>query len=116
MAKQITWVLEDHLCKGCGGRILRAVSGVGVTPGGNPVFRCADCGVTTSSMGPQSLCWCGFSHRQQHHMTAYRCLPFAVLKERPNLEAAFRACGCDPRRGEIGVVLERDMQTAENPE
>ncbi len=58
-------------------------------------------------MGPEVLCWCGFSHRHQH-CEPYRCLPFSVLKERPNLEAAFRACGCDPGRGEVGIVCERD--------
>jgi hypothetical protein len=107
--RKMTWVLEDHLCRACGGRILRCVSGAGPTGGGNPVFKCADCGASAASMGPDSLCWCGFSHRQQHDITAYRCMPFSVLKDRPELERAFRACGCDPGRGEVGIVLERDL-------
>lgn len=104
----ITWSLIDHLCKGCGGRMLRSASGAGATPGGNPIYRCADCGASTASMGPESLCWCGFNHRMQN-ATAYQCVPFSVLEERPELKAAFAACGCDPKRGEVGIMLERDF-------
>ena len=28
-ADKLTWALEDHLCRSCGGRILRSVSGAG---------------------------------------------------------------------------------------
>ena len=35
-AGKLTWALEDHLCRSCGGRILRSVSGAGMTPGGDP--------------------------------------------------------------------------------
>lgn len=107
--KPRTWVIEDHLCRGCGGRILRCVTGGGATGGGNPIFRCADCKQITSSMGPDSLCWCGFHHKHNHTMQAYRCLPFTILEERPELKRAFLACGCDPTRGEVGVILERDL-------
>jgi len=111
MAK-MTWVLEDHLCKKCGGRILRSASGAGMTPGGNPVFRCADCGASTVAMGPEDLCWCGFAHKHNHNATAYRCVPFSVLKDRPELASAFGACGCDPKRGgEVGIMLERDLRS-----
>ncbi len=106
---KMTWAIEDHLCRSCGGRILRCVEGAGMTPGGNPVFKCADCGKMTSGMGPEVLCWCGFSHRQ-NRTTAYRCLPFSILKERPELEQKFRACGCDPTRGEVGIVLEEGLK------
>jgi len=74
-----TWRLTDHLCKACGGRILQCATNCGITGGGNPVFRCADCGASASGMGPDVLCWCGFSHRGQHHMTAYLCKPFSIL-------------------------------------
>lgn len=109
MGDKRTWSLTDHVCKGCGGRILRCASGAGMTPGGNPVWRCADCGASTSSMGPDSLCWCGFSHRSQR-ATAYVCAPFSILKDRPELLIAFQACGCSPGRGEVGVMLERDFR------
>jgi hypothetical protein len=106
----MTWSLEDHLCRGCGGRILRCVKGQGMTPGGNPLFKCADCGNATASMGPSALCWCGFSHRQNHGDHGYICLPFSILAERPWLEDGFRACGCDPKRGEVGIMLVRDAR------
>lgn len=60
-----------------------------------------------SGIGPDVLCWCGFSHRN-NFLTTYQCVPFSVLKERPELEPAFRACGCDPARGEVGIMVERD--------
>lgn len=111
MVKQ-TWAIEDHLCSGCGGRILRCVTGNGMTPGGDPVYRCADCGKASSALGPDVLCWCGFHMRGNHHLSSYRCLSFAVLEKTPELEAAFKACGCDPKRGEVGVVLEADYRRA----
>jgi hypothetical protein len=60
-------------------------------------------------MGPAVLCWCGFSHRGNQD-NAYTCQSFAVLKEHPELLAAFHACGCDPEHGEVGVMLKRDLQ------
>lgn len=107
---QRTWILEDHLCRSCGGRILRCASGQGMTPGGNPVYQCADCGQSASGALPDVLCWCGLSHRGNAHVTPYVCLPFSILESRPELEPAFRACGCDPQRGEVGIMLERDFR------
>ena len=109
--KQQLWALTDHLCRGCGGRVLECMQGQGMTPGGNPVWKCADCGKTTSAFGPEALCWCGFSHKLNHNATAYVCRPFSILSERPELLAAFQACGCDPKRGgEVGIMLERDFR------
>lgn len=105
------WALEDHLCRSCGGRILRCVKGFGPTPGGNPVWKCADCGKSTSAMGADCLCWCGLSHKH-NNATAYRCASFDVLKTIPQLDSAFRACGCDPKHGEVGIMLERDFIAA----
>lgn len=82
-----------------------------MTPGGNPVFKCADCGKANASMGPETLCWCGYSHRGQN-ATAYICQPFTVLKERPQMLEAFRSCGCEPGRTEVGIMLERDYHNA----
>ena len=103
-----TWELEDHLCKVCGGRILRCASGAGPSPGGNPLYRCADCGVATTSMGPGALCWCGFGHRMQND-GAYSCVPFSILRDRPDLLSAFRSCGCEPGRSEVGIMLSKDL-------
>lgn len=98
-----TWVLVDHLCRKCGGRILKCVTNNGMTPGGNPWYKCADCG-NEHAGHPSDLCWCGMSHRNQSD-TPYVCLSFSILKEHPEYEQAFRACGCDPKRGEVGVAL-----------
>jgi hypothetical protein len=64
-------------------------------------------------MSPDALCWCGFAHKGQH-ATAYVCVPFSAIKDRPELKQAFLACGCDPDRGtsEVGIVLERDLRKA----
>lgn len=103
-----TWAIEDHLCRKCGGRILRCVTGNRVTGGGNPVFRCADCGAAQAAMGPQCLCWCGFSHRRQE-LNPYMCVPYSVLDEMPQLIRAFRDCGCDPEAGgDVGIMLVSD--------
>lgn len=112
--RERTWTLEDHLCASCGGRILRCATNTGMTPGGNPLFKCADCGKSASGSNAGALCWCGVSHRGQT-ATPYRCLPFSILESRPELERAFRGCGCDPARGEIGIVLERDLAPAAAP-
>ena len=104
------WAIEDHLCKDCGGRILRCVKGGGPTGGGNPIYKCADCGKASSAMGPQVLCWCGFFHKGNYGTTAYMCAPFSILKEHPNLRDAFMSCGSDPSRGEVGILLERDYR------
>lgn len=56
-------------------------------------------------MGPEVLCWCGFAHRGQTP-GAYRCLPFSVLEKSPKYKEAFLECGCDPAKGEVGIVLE----------
>lgn len=100
-----TWAIEDHLCRGCSGRILRCVRGNGVTAGGNPVFKCADCGEAKASMTPHDLCWCGLRHKHNQR-AAYMCLPFSDIEEHPWLHELFLQCGCDPSRsGEVGIVL-----------
>jgi hypothetical protein len=95
VAKQrITWTLEDHLCRECHGRVLRSASGVGATGGGNPLFRCADCGICTAAMGAHAICWCGFEHRRTTTgANPYQCRPLADAKDNPAIRAAFLACG-----------------------
>lgn len=107
--KPMTWTIADHLCRSCGGRILRSATGAGMTPGGNPVWKCADCGRATSGIGPTVLCWCGHAHRN-NNAGAYRCVAFSAIKEHPALDAAFRACGSDPGRGEVGIVLAESLR------
>lgn len=113
-----TWWLENHLCRNCGGRILRCVSGNGVTPGGNPVYKCADCGAEGAQMSPRGLCWCGFEHKGQK-MRPYLCVPFSILtsgkyttETTKKLLSAFRACGCEPGRTEVGIMLRKGFEEA----
>lgn len=102
------WSIEDHSCRTCGGRILHREGGPDIaTGGGNPIFRCADCGARSSDTGPHCLCWCGFSHRGNDFTNAYQCLPFTILEEHPEYRNAFLACGCDPnnKKTQVGIVL-----------
>jgi hypothetical protein len=106
MSDRRTWALTDHLCRGCGGRILRCVTGNGMTPGGNPVYKCANCGKAGAAMSTDHLCWCGFSHKLNHNVSAYVCVPYSELEAAPQLLKGFLACGCDPKNGgEVGIML-----------
>lgn len=108
MAVRQAWELENHLCRSCGGRILRCIRGNGITGGGNPIYRCADCSANAAAMGPEVICWCGFHHKRQN-ISAYVCVPYSILKDKPYLLSAFRSCGCDPEKGgDVGIMLEKD--------
>lgn len=108
---QRTWTIIDHLCRSCGGRILQCASGGGPTGGGNPIFKCASCGESTSGITPNGICWCGFAHRGQGIGGHFRCLPFSYLEEHPDLRQAFLACGCDPdREAEVGMITEESFR------
>ena len=100
MNNKVKYTLEDHICRKCGGRVLKQVSGGGPTPGGNPIFKCADCGVTSSGLDASVICWCGFTHRNNID-NPFMCLPFSE----PNVEDLFKSCGYDLPKGEVGIVL-----------
>lgn len=108
-----TWAIEDHLCRSCGGRILRCVKGNGMTPGGNPLYKCADCGKITSAMSPSCLCWCGQSFRNNTHLSEYMCVAFSEIEKHPELKQAFLSCGWDPKRGEVGVIIKEKLRAVE---
>lgn len=104
----ITWQLVDHLCSKCGGRILKSVSGVGMSPGGNPLFRCADCGENCFGLSPSNICWCGMKQKFQS-FPAYTCMPYSILKDNPELFGNFMSCGCDPKKGgEVGIIIRKE--------
>jgi hypothetical protein len=98
--------LVDHLCKKCGGRIARLLHH-GPTGGGNPVWMCCDCEASIAGLGPDDLCWCGFRHKN-NNIDGYMCLSFKILKKYPNMKRHFIACGSDPNRGTVGIMLKRD--------
>lgn len=117
--RQRRYELTDHLCVNCGGRILQDVTPGIATGGGNPLFRCADCGHSGSGTGPQALCWCGFQPRGQLGVPpAYTCLPLSAAKENPRLVHAFLSCGCNPdsKKAEVGIVTWDALRRAEAPD
>lgn len=102
MSREITWKLTDHICRNCsGGRVLRSVTGAGMTPGGNSIYRCADCGA--SGYATDEICWCGFRMKNQRD-NGFICMSFSILKTEPELLNEFRACGCEPDRAEVGII------------
>ena len=107
--KSFSWTLENHLCRFCGGRILKKASETGMTPGGNPIFMCSDCERLTCGMSCEELCWCGFSQKAQN-INPYLCLSFDLLESTPKLISAFKNCGCDPERAtsKVGIVLQTE--------
>jgi hypothetical protein len=106
-----TWELTDHVCIKCGGRILKCVTGNGMSPGGNPLYKCSCCSAATWGLGqPEELCWCGMHFKGQTE-NPYICLPFSILKEHPELESIFQSCGCDPKSGmDVGVGLRDELR------
>jgi len=107
---QDTWEIIDHLCRRCGGRVLKCTN-TGMSPGGNPLYRCADCGSSGTHISPDVICWCGMSHRGQHQDTPYICIPFKDAENNPALMDELLRSGCDPKRGtsEVGVIPRRTI-------
>ena len=106
---EITWEITDHICRKCGGRILRSVSGAGVTPGGNSIHRCADCGASTTRMGPGDVCWCDFKMRGQTY-PAYRCVSVSWADGDDHRMDLLRRSGyCDSDSRQVVPVLRKDL-------
>lgn len=106
-AAPIRYILADHICRHCsGGRILMGVANVSPTSGGNPYFRCSDCGKGSAAMDASPLCWCGFSYRGSTEHP-YRC---ASKKDHPEWEHEFQMSGCWTTPSEIGVVTEAGIR------
>lgn len=62
-------------------------------------------------MDTSALCWCGMSHRNNHHLRgAYLCVAFSKMDAMPGLARLFAKCGCDPERGEVGILLREDYE------
>lgn len=101
MSRRATFTIEDHLCRICNGRILCQAAGGRPSGGGNPLYRCADCGASTCSTGPMALCWCGYTNKGQSG-NPFRCKPFSGNE---HLRNAFFLCGHNPDgNAEVGFV------------
>lgn len=100
MTKKQTFSITDHMCRKCGGRVLQIASGGRPSGGGNPLFRCADCGNSSCGMSPKVICWCGFKYKGQN-IEPYQCTPF---EGNEHLHIEMAKCGCIPGNHEIGVI------------
>lgn len=47
------WVLTDHACRHCFGRVLKCIGTAA------PLYRCAECGAEHAGRDVGGLCWCG---------------------------------------------------------
>lgn len=112
------FTLTDHICKKCSGRILQQTNH-GPTGGGNPIFRCADCGISECNIAPSEICWCSFmvsKTRDRNSQQAFMCMPIRAIERNPNLEKCFRECGIDPdpkKEGDrVGIVTTECVRNA----
>lgn len=99
-----TYEITDHLCRRCGGRVLQQVGG-GPSGGGNPAFRCADCGARATGMGPECVCWCGYTH-MGYAEQPYMCLAY---DGNDHLDVAFSKNGFRMHHGEVGAIPTADF-------
>jgi hypothetical protein len=112
---QETWRPTDHACRECGGRVVQ-VTNAGPTGGGNPLWRCADCGIGSADTGPSCLCFCGFRHKGQD-VPVYMCVRVDRAKYDSAMKLALMRNGYDvegPRRlkSEIAVIGEDSLRWA----
>ena len=112
-----TWVFEPHRCMDCSGRIMRCVTGNGMSPGGNPMYKCADCGKCRWAL-VCDICWCRLEFKNQVDC-GYQCVEFKKIEDYPGLLNAFRSCGCEPpppwgtnaRAGDIGILTKESYRS-----
>mgnify|MGYP001579254699 CR=1 FL=1 len=81
MKKIPIYKITDHICRECDGRILEQINS-GPAGGGNPVYRCADCGKASSGLLPDVLCWCGCTNSDGERL--FMCLS---IKDNMDLRA-----------------------------
>lgn len=101
----ISYRAVPHVCRKCGGRVGRAVSGQGPSPGGNPLWRCFNCGEAQTGIEPHCICWCGLKFRGEV-VSKYECVPTSLIQMDPRLRDLLSQCGVTEKSGqEVGVVL-----------
>lgn len=69
-------------------------------------------------MDPSALCWCGFKHKGQGGQPPYVCMRTSLVedvkkmedgeKKAKELEQALKACGIDPAKTQVGILLTSD--------
>ena len=108
MALQL-YSLEDHICKKCQCRIMKLED-----PKSTKKFKyiCPNCGAYSHSTNTEKICYCGSDEREhsdEEKFFPYRCMPFSVLKEKPELKQAF-TFGFFKNK-EIGIVQIDDYES-----
>jgi hypothetical protein len=67
------YILVDHICKYCRGRIAMQTSTGGASGGGNATYICTLCEVEVAWTGPQALCLCGLTLSES--LKCFRAIP-----------------------------------------
>lgn len=103
--EKLRWVLTDHACRNCGGRVMQSASNV-VTGGGNPLYQCADCEQGGAGTGPSVICWCGYNQRGNWGDYPYTCVHMDEAKKSRALYYALTANGFNPdsQKTRVGCV------------
>jgi hypothetical protein len=57
------WVIVDHACRACGGRVVASADGAKV--------RCAECSAEAEG-SHENLCWCGPAHCCERRVASWR--------------------------------------------
>lgn len=104
-----TYAITDHACRYCNGRVLRVLTGAGMTPGGNPMWECADCGKKKAGFDASVICWCGATWRNGVDM-GMRC--WRTDDPRSEVIQALRLCGVATESSVIGIVKEEALVDA----
>jgi hypothetical protein len=103
MKKQHAYMLTDHACRNCGGRILLGPGGGAGAAMVGERFICADCEET--HFGDVSgLCWCGFGQRHQQP-GEYLCMRLDRAIAEHWLRDAMGHSGVDPDSKKIKVAM-----------
>ena len=108
-----TWELLDHMCRHCGGRVVKQVTGGTPSGGGNPLYMCSLCGEGSCAMGPDVVCWCGSAFRGGEP-GAFHCVATKAAETDPDLATALANCGTSPYRNkyqlQVGIVGTADYR------
>lgn len=101
------YLLVDHICKSCGGRVAMQVSPSVVTGGGNPMFACTGCEQEASGSDPRAICWCGDAYNYGESKRVYTC--YRIPDKQTATPEEIRALGetgfpVSKRLRQIGIV------------
>lgn len=87
-----TWVLTDHVCRHCFGRVLSRG-----LPDARTLFQCANCGTQMTGLNVGDLCCCGLTNNKGAD-ARFRCVRNRA--QTPEYPSELMVCflGPDPAR------------------